>query len=138
MLGLSLSVGGSVTETGPPRPRIFLDSPPRITGPDTSGRFRLGSIAILGPDTWDTAVQWQRDGVAIPGATGTSYLPTAADSGADLQVLLRVFSPGYVSLAAYSNSIALPDDAWQISVPFILSAPAAPARPTVSNFFVEV
>lgn len=39
------------------------------------------------PSTWDSPYyQWYKDGVAIPGATGPTYTPTASDVGSELSV----------------------------------------------------
>ena len=60
----------------------------------------------LGAPTW----RWLRDGVAIDGATGSSYVVTAADAGTELSVeLLFTNGAGYAErLASDAASVAAP------------------------------
>ena len=70
--------------------------PARILG-HLDGVAAPGTLLDLQRPTWDfsdvlglltvtESVQWLRDGVAIPGATGGSYLPTPDDVGSNLPV----------------------------------------------------
>lgn len=60
--------------------------------PEITGTPALGSTLTTTTDIWDPAldddvsVQWLRDGVAIEGATGTTYQVVTADRGHDLTV----------------------------------------------------
>jgi hypothetical protein len=63
--------------------------PVLVAAPLLAGTGRIGRPVAVVPGLWsggvrDLALQWQRDGVAIPGATGTVYLPGPEDDQADL------------------------------------------------------
>lgn len=62
---------------------------PRPTAPPTlSGTAREGDALACTPGAYrfadTTAIQWLRDGQPVPGATGSSYTPTANDVGRDI------------------------------------------------------
>ena len=65
-------------------------APELVAPPALSGTGRIGDVVALDPGVWsgmpapELAVEWRRDGVAIPGAAGLSYRPVAADDRAEL------------------------------------------------------
>lgn len=65
--------------------------------PSTSGTARVGGRLTVSAGSWPVAVtssyQWLRAGVAIPGATGTAYVPTAADLGKAVSVRVSASAP---------------------------------------------
>jgi hypothetical protein len=62
--------------------------------PTISGRAWVGYSLYSNPGTWDAEVtlsyQWLRDGIAIPGATGPSYLLLESDLGMQTKISLVV------------------------------------------------
>lgn len=84
-----------------------------VTAPLLSGAGAVGSPLSLTMPTWNlpgvtTTTTWLSNGVPIPGASGTSYVPTAADAGAGIQALVTGTVLGLVAVPAYSNIIAIP------------------------------
>ena len=67
--------------------------------PSLSGLPRLGETLSLDPGSYTpegtVAVQWRRDGVPVPGATGTAYLLTPADLGTRISATTTAVRPGY-------------------------------------------
>lgn len=71
-----------------------------IDPPSVSGKAAVGARLTASPGRWehkDVAVsyQWLRGGRPIDGATGQSYVPTAADLGARLSAQVRASRPSY-------------------------------------------
>ncbi|GAA3525312.1 hypothetical protein GCM10022263_12500 [Nocardioides daeguensis] len=60
----------------------------------TAGYQRRPSLAASAPTL---TVRWTRDGVEIPGATGTTYAVSAADQGHRLSAFVRAEWEGYVT-----------------------------------------
>ncbi|HEX5202577.1 MAG TPA: hypothetical protein VFW27_21810, partial [Actinoplanes sp.] len=62
-----------------------LERPTLIAPPALAGSGRIGEAVEVDPGLWsgqpipEIALQWLRDGAAIDGATGSSYVPVAAD-----------------------------------------------------------
>src|SRR5690606_40310534 len=50
--------------------------------------------------------QWLRDGATIPGATGASYVPVAADVGRRLSLRVTASRSGYATATATTPSTA--------------------------------
>ncbi len=83
-----------------------------LTPPVISGVGRVGSTVSSMPGTWSApavtaAYQWTRDGVPIAGASGASYLLTAADAGRMIAVTVTASAAGFSSASATSNSIGV-------------------------------
>lgn len=70
---------------------------PRITGVSRPGQTLSVDIGSVSPTPSRTAVQWLRDGVAIDGATRTTYVPTSADLGHVLGTKVRYARAGYTT-----------------------------------------
>ena len=79
---------------------------PRIVG---SGNVNSKLSAQIG--TWDTGVvityQWLRNGTAIRGATGTSYLVKSSDKGKQIVLRVRATKAGYKTVTIASSPIAV-------------------------------
>lgn len=76
--------------------------------PTVSGTMKPGSTLTLVQPAVDSsasvAVQWFRGGVAVPGATGTSYRLTTADLGSRMLAQVRLTRPGYTPLTRRTAS----------------------------------
>ena len=65
--------------------RVPMAAPALLAAPALEGSGRIGEAVALDPGAWsgtpapELAVEWRRDGAAIAGAAGPSYLPEAAD-----------------------------------------------------------
>ena len=73
-------------------------TPVMMRPPVLSGTGRIGSPVTVDPGAWSAkpaprlTLRWQRNGVNIPGATGTAYVPTAADDRTTLRCLVTATS----------------------------------------------
>ncbi len=84
----------SLSATLKPRPAFESTAAPTLSGKAAVGRTvstTWGSWSLK-PDK--VTYQWLRDGVAISGATGSSYTPVAADKGKKLKVRLTAQRSG--------------------------------------------
>ena len=72
--------------------------PAVVTAPALSGTGRIGAPVTVFPGSWSggpsLACQWLAGGVAIAGATGTSYAPVAADDRKELAVRVTATNAG--------------------------------------------
>ena len=65
-------------------------APSLLTPPAIAGSGRIGAALTVTPGAWGgvpapaIALQWLRDGAAVSGATGDSYVPVAADDGREI------------------------------------------------------
>jgi hypothetical protein len=82
---------------------------PIITGvaPTVSGVLKVGQKLTAKAGAWTpqpvtVTYQWKRNGVAIPGATATTYSLVAADKGATITVATTGTKAGYPSLVKTS------------------------------------
>ena len=76
-----------------------------VIRPSIGGDPVVGNELTVVEGAWDPAsaslgYQWLRSGTPIPGATGASYSPTAADVGEQLAVLVTATAPGYADASA--------------------------------------
>ncbi|MET0449456.1 MAG: ExeM/NucH family extracellular endonuclease [Aeromicrobium sp.] len=70
-----------------------------VTSPAISGSGTVGAKLTVSAGTWSVespslAYQWNRNGEAIEGATGTSYRLTAADAGSAITVTVTATADG--------------------------------------------
>ena len=103
--------------------RPFTATPvPTITGTATAG-----STLTANPGTWspaaDLAFQWLRAGVAIPGATASTYELTAADRGKAITVRVTGTAAGYLPTAKVSAALAVPSVFTTTPTPTIAGTP---------------
>ena len=88
------SIDVTIDATVPLQP-IEVVTAPHITGTGVVGRtlrVTSGEWSVADPTL---AFQWNRDGLPIDGATGSSYRVTAADAGADLTVTVTASADGF-------------------------------------------
>lgn len=76
---VTFKVSGEPTLTDPTAPRSLV-------APTITGTAQVGVPLVVDPGIWagaeEIAYSWEADGVAISGATGTTYVPVAGDVGA--------------------------------------------------------
>ncbi len=106
MISLSLGAG-----FGPgPGGRAESDAPGLVAAPRLSGPGLIGTPLQLDPGLWHgvpapvLALQWQRDGSDIPGATGPTYLPGPSDDAAWLRARVTATNL-HGTAAAHSSEI---------------------------------
>jgi hypothetical protein len=106
MISLSLGAG-----FGPgPGNRVESGAPSLAVVPLLSGPGLIGMPLQLDPGLWHgvpapvLALQWQRDGSDIPGATGPTYLPGPSDDAARLRVRVTATNL-HGSVTAHSDEI---------------------------------
>jgi hypothetical protein len=78
---------------------------PSITGTAKTGKTLTAVKGTWSPAPTTTTVVWKRDGVAIIGATGTTYLLKAADAGHSVTVSVTAVRAGYASKTATSAAV---------------------------------
>lgn len=92
-------------------PRTAVISLGTLTAPapKISGTVRVGQTLTALRGTWTSGTtlrqQWLRNGVAIPGATGTSYRLTSADVGRNISVRVTGSKAGYGTVARTSAAV---------------------------------
>lgn len=103
----------TAAELTPARPDDPTAPPaPLVAGtPTLTGGADVGATLVADPGTWSPAgvtlaYSWLRDGIPVPGASGTSYTLGHADAGHDIQV--RVLGTrGSDQLSATSAAVAV-------------------------------
>lgn len=98
--------GADVTVDFTPPPQVISPAPV----PTVSGTPRVGSPLTVGPGTWMAGValsyQWDVGGQPVAGATGTSYIPVAADVGQKVRVEVTGRLSGYPDVTRTSTETA--------------------------------
>lgn len=79
-----------------------------ISGTTALGDTLTVSAGIYTPAPQSISYQWMRDGVAIDGANGTSYVVTADDAGKRISVVETVSADGVKTKAEKSNRLWVP------------------------------
>jgi 5'-nucleotidase len=107
-LELTITVPGTPTTASVTLEVTSTDEPiTSVTAPTITGQGRVGRTLTATPGTWSVenptiAYQWNRDGVAIDGATASTYRVTAADAGAQVTVTVTASADGYTDGVATS------------------------------------
>lgn len=68
---------------------------PTITGAAAVGQTLTARTGTWGPGSVSLALQWYRNGTAIPGATGSTFATSFLDAGTRLSVSVTGTKPGY-------------------------------------------
>ena len=113
-------------------PKITITLPPKDITAEENSRVTFSIVATNTPAS-PLCIQWQRNGVNIPGATGTNYARflDKADSGAKFRAVVAV--PGaFVNSAEATTTVT--DDKTR---PVLASAKGGPNRPEVTLTFSE-
>jgi hypothetical protein len=83
-------------------------APPPVTSskPTISGTVKVGSKVTAVPGSWTAGAaltyRWLRNGVAISGATASTYTPTSTDRGKTLSVSVTGSAAGYTDVTQTS------------------------------------
>ena len=94
------------------------------TPPQLVGSGKLGQTLTASPGAWNAAgvvfsYEWMRDGIVIPGITGTTYVPIASAFGTDIQVRVTATRAGFEPATSLSNIVTISEG----SAPQVTSAP---------------
>jgi hypothetical protein len=91
----------SVAKTSAKSAKVMVAATPKVTG-----TLAVGSTLKLTRGTWTSSVsfsyRWLRDGVAIAGATGTSYKATPTDAGKLITARVTGKRSGYATVTLTS------------------------------------
>lgn len=98
----SSSQGSAPTEAVAPA-KFAVATPPKVSGTPRPGQTLRVDLGAVTPAASRTTVTWLRDGEPIPGATRSTYVPTAADIGHVIGAKVRYARPGYTTLASIST-----------------------------------
>jgi Cellulase (glycosyl hydrolase family 5) len=101
-------------------------SAPVITGTAQVGQTLTSSTGVWTNNPGTTTYQWNRGGVAISGATSSTYVPVTADVGNMLTVTVIATNNGTASSPSTSAATAS-------VIPVVVSAPANTVLPTISG-----
>jgi len=98
---------------------LIAKYPPKVVGTP-----QVDETLTARPGLWNSmnvtfSYQWKADGVAIPGATGTTYEPTATQVGDELTVRVVATKTGFRKGASASNATSP-------TVPGVMTVDAAP------------
>jgi hypothetical protein len=105
---------------------IVTTLPVSTAAPAVLGAAQRGSVLTASVGVWlnrptSFVPQWQRtagsDWVAIAGATGGTYVPTSADVGAALRVVVTAVNDDGAAVAASAPTATVPGDATPPPVP---------------------
>jgi hypothetical protein len=89
------------------RLRPFAASPvPVVRGSARVGVRLRADVGLWNPDPV-LRYQWLRDGVPIPGANGTSYVPLPADVGRAVSLKVTAQAPSFVTVSKISEPTAV-------------------------------
>ncbi len=115
--------GAQMLTVGVPETGTSVDVPIEIaapvleelvnTAPPTiAGTPRVGQVLTANPGTWSApapafSYQWNRDGVAIEGATSATYTVVAQDAGSAVSVVVTATADGFTPGTAESASVAV-------------------------------
>jgi hypothetical protein len=92
----------AIATAAPAAARTLTAAVPKITG-----TAKVGQKLTVNRGTWTSGTtltqRWYRNKVAIPGATGTTYTPTAADRGVTITVAVTGSKAGYATRTTSSS-----------------------------------
>ena len=119
-IGKTISIRLTATQVGYPSSVVTVSGPPTVstvtifdlTPPSTTvpaGGARVGELLTAKPGTWSqTGVtltyQWMSGGIAIPGATATTYRLAASDVDEQVWVVVTASKTGFRPVSARSEA----------------------------------
>lgn len=100
----------TVTRTSEPTAPVAPGDQTSTPTPVVTGTAKVGATLRAYPGRWDEGttlrLRWQRDGVTVSGADGSTYLLGARDLGSRITVVVTGTRPGYASTSATSDPTA--------------------------------
>jgi hypothetical protein len=111
---------------------VPTDAISNITPPALHATPAVGSTESVNVGTWTVTgltygYQWYLDGVAIPGATGSTFAPTGYQVTQDLSVKVTATRAGYTTGSAISDALPISFAA----APTVLTRSVITGKPTV-------
>ena len=127
---------GSASATSVAVGPVIIAAPVNTVAPVVSGTTTEGQTLSVTNGTWNNtpssyAYQWKRGGVAISGATSSTYVLVTADVGATISCDVTAANAGG-STPQGSNSVG-PISAASVPVPVNTAAPVISGTPTVGQ-----
>jgi hypothetical protein len=105
--GYATTTRTSAETTAVARIPFVFSSTPTLRGATFSGAVAVGQVMSVATGVWAPApafaYAWQRDGVAIAGGVGSTYVVTPADIGALLSVEVTAVRAGYSSVVQFTT-----------------------------------
>ena len=104
--------GGSASSAFRVTVKALPVAPASLSAPSLAGTGRVGASMRVNPGVWSgeptpvLSLRWWRNGVDIPGATGSDYVPVAADDGADLSCVVTA-SNAAGSVSAVTGAVRI-------------------------------
>jgi surface antigen len=96
-----VAVSATSPATPPVRPATFATTAsPTVSGTARPGQTLTANPGVYSPVDASRSYQWLRAGIAVPGATGSTYRLSTADLGARIRVRMTLTKPGYTTLTA--------------------------------------
>lgn len=89
-------------------PQLAAIARTTISGSGKVGATLTATDAVFEPQQEEISRVWLRNGVPIPGATGSTYRVTTADAGRSLSVRTRGTKPGATDGVSVSGSLRIP------------------------------
>jgi surface antigen len=132
-----------ITKTGAGWPSGFIHfndfaveptTPPTVSGTAAVGAPLEVQMGVWSPSPTTVTVRWLADGVAIPGATATTYVPTPELKGKTLTAEVTAERDGYTAgRAALTTASVAPGTLQAIALPTIQGSPEVGQTLTVSD-----
>jgi len=105
----------TVTRTSLETPAVAVGTFVLAPTPTITGNARIGSVLTVVPGTWDASTtlsyQWLVDGIAVAGATASTYTVAAGDLGLKVKVEVTGTKPGITTATKASASTAAVEEA---------------------------
>jgi hypothetical protein len=102
-LQMSNAITAELSKIFPP----VQTSPPVISGTGTVGQMLSSTVGNWTYVPTSYAYQWRRGAINIPGATSSTYVLQAADSGTNITMQLTAINAAGATAATLSNAIAV-------------------------------
>jgi hypothetical protein len=102
---------------------VLTSKTPTISGTARAGKTLVASPGLWGPAPVTLKYQWLRNGVAIPQATGASYVLTTSDAGRSISVQVTGSKSGHSTVTQHSSSVTV-DRILTVGTPTISGTPA--------------